>query len=197
MKRTLSAILALILTLALSAAASAEAYTHPEAGYGFAVPEGWIVLNSATVDTLLDFGAQAIESEVDLSAMLEQVKSLPMTVLFKTLDSTNNINVLPQDLGMPATVSDLLPLAGMFEAQYQAVFADYVTSIPLTEAMIGDWEVAIMGGEYTLMGMDLSLRQVLLMSGTIMYTFSLTVESDEMEEFELVLMELVASFVAP
>jgi len=61
MKRLLSALLTLILIPAVCVTALAEQYTHPVAGYGFAVPEGWFAVDSDSVEEIIARSSMNVE----------------------------------------------------------------------------------------------------------------------------------------
>lgn len=201
MKRILSTLLTFVFLLALCAAASAEVYTQPVAGYGFTVPEGWMAIDGEDVLSILAENQESADFSEMVTAALDQVKGMPVVLLYeRDVDSPifrNNINVTLQDLGQEAGIEELMPYADAFVEGIQSVFSDFTVSTPLTMAEIGPWEAVIMGGEYTLNGYQLALRQVRLIAGTYLYEITLTALADDVTPYEEVLGGLVASFFAP
>lgn len=202
MKRTLSAMLALIFVLALCAAASAEVYTHPVAGYGFTVPEGWMAIDGEKATSILESGKAHADLSEEALAQLTQVADMPIVMLYEKGKTDpvfmNNMNVTVVDLGEVMTMADLLEAGSEIEASYQATLANYVTSTPMSAIGIGKMEAAIMGGEYVLNGnLELARREARFLSGTSLYTVTLTAKANEVETYEPVLFTLVGTFVLP
>ena len=201
MKRILGATLTLILALALCTAAIAETYTHPVAGYGFIVPEGWIAVDGKNAIDVINAGKENADFSETVLAMLDQLESNPLVLLYETEsinpDFTSNINVNVQDLGAEVTVADLLPILATFDEYYVSMFPEYANSFPPTVVVLGEWETAILAGQYVLNDMALSLRQVFFVSGTDLYTVTLTVLTGEVDKYEVVLGGLVTTFIAP
>jgi len=201
MKRTVCAMLTLVLALALCATAIAEVYTHPEAGYGFTIPEGWLAIDGENAQAVLDVNAQGADFSDMIAATLEQVKGMPIVLLYESdKDSPvfrNNINVTLQDLGGEADISEILPYGGAFAEGLAAALPEYTLTFPMDLVELGPWVTALMGGEYVLNGMSLAIWQVRLISGTILYEITLTALADEIEPYAEVLGALVATFTAP
>ncbi|MCL2544717.1 MAG: hypothetical protein FWE77_02230 [Clostridia bacterium] len=197
MKRILSATLVLALALALCTAASAEVYTHPEAGYSFTVPEGWMVIDGQTAGSAIDLGIALTDLPDDTKAMIEMVKGTPLVILVETSTFGGAINFTSQDTGMAMSVADLLPLANLFEAQFETQFTNYATTLPMSAVTFGEWEAALMGGEFTLGGLRQEMRQVIIPVGTVWYIAVLTAEAGEAAEYEPALAELLSTFSVP
>lgn len=201
MKRIPSAMLVLILILILCTTANAEVYTHPIAGYDLTVPEGWLAIDYENVLAVIDAAKESTDFSNMVIAALDQLRGMPVVLLYEggLVSSVfrNNINVTLQDLGQEADITELLYYADAFEEELQSAFGDYVVSTPMTIVEIGPWKTAITGGEYTMYGYTLALRQVRLISGTILYEITLTALADDVPKYEDILGDLVASFFAP
>ena len=197
MKRILSATLALVFALALCTAASAEVYTHPEAGYSFTVPEGWMVIDGQTAESALDVSMALIDFPDDTKAMIEMVKGTPLVILIEKGTFGGAINFTSQDTGMAMSVADLLPLSNLFEAQFLTQFSNYATTVPMSAATFGEWEGVLMGGEFTLGGLQQEMRQVIVPIGTVWYIAVLTAETGETSAYEPAFMELLSSLTLP
>ncbi|MCL2545457.1 MAG: hypothetical protein FWE77_06000, partial [Clostridia bacterium] len=82
-KRILSATLVLALALALCTTASAEVYTHPEAGFGFTVPEGWIAIDGQNAAAILEVGKELVDLPPEALAALDQAEGMAMVFLYE------------------------------------------------------------------------------------------------------------------
>jgi len=196
MKRLLTLMLALALALSLCVAANAEVYTHPEAGYGFNAPEGWMVLDGSTTSNLLDLGTGLLDLSDDILAMLDQAKDMPMALVISP-NLMNNIAVTMEDAGMEIPPALLLMLGDTLFEQYQTIFPGFVVTAPMSQVDFGEWKAAMFDGEYEMAGMRFALRQVFVPSGTYLFGFVLTVNGGAVEEYAPVLTDLVTSFFVP
>jgi len=202
MKRTLSVMLTLALILSLCAAASAEVYTHPEAGYGFTVPEGWMAIDGENAANALEKNKAAADFSDALLAQLDQLTGVPIAFLYEKERVSpafrSNINVTLQDLGAEAHISEILPYTDAFAEGLQLMYPDYAVSTPLTLVELGPWETVLMGGEFTLNGNAITLWQVRLISGTVLYEITLTaLTGEDLSRYEETLGAVVATFFAP
>jgi len=196
MKRMVSLMLALTLALSLCITANAEVYTHPEAGYGFTVPERWMALDGQVTNNLLDLGVSFLDVPDEVLAMLDQVKDMPMALVLSP-DFQHNIVVTMEDVGMEISPAFLLGLGGMLEAQYQSIFPGYVITAPMSLVDFGDWKGAMLDGEYEMGDLSFTMRQVFIPSGSYLFGFQLTASAETVAEYAPFLADLVASFFVP
>lgn len=205
MKRIFCAMLATILMLALCAPASAEAYTHPEAGFHLTIPEGWLAVDSANVEEMMKSGGVSAE----MAAVMESIRGI--------LDSTYSVFLFQEGALLPPfvnvavefkgefdweiTLDDLLATAQAYEAYYLEdgeQFPGYTVRTPAGVEQVEDWyPMGYLGGVYELSGYQIALIQVFVAAGTRFYEFVLTAEEANAIDANSDFGDLVASFVAP
>jgi hypothetical protein len=111
-----------IFALALCAPASAEAYTHPTAGYQITIPEGWIAVDSANADEVISSGAVSEAMAATITLIRPMIDSEPCVYLFKA-DAVEppfiNVSInYKGDMEQEITLDDLLATAQAYQAYY-------------------------------------------------------------------------------
>lgn len=205
MKRILGTMLTAILVLALCAPASAEAYTHPEAGFQLAIPEGWLAVDSANVEEMMGSGRVSAEMAAVMASIRGILDSTYCVYLFKAdvaLPPFVNIAVeYKGEVDFEITLDDLLVTAQAYEAYYledHEQFPGYTVTVPAGAEQAEGWYPAgYLGGVYELSGYRIALEQVFVAVGTRFYEFTLTAEEDKAAEANETFGELVDSFAEP
>ena len=202
MKRLLSALLTLILISALCVSALAEQYTHPVAGYCFTLPEGWFAVDSDNAEDIIARSSGNAELSDSIRSGIAQAGSMPVVILYEINRVSplfgNNMNVLPIDLGEEADISEILPYAETFEAGVRELYSDYepIASLTIIEEL-GPWNAAIMGGKLEIKGNAMQYWSIRIISGTVLYEFTLMSLAEYAENHLEMMGYMVASFVAP
>lgn len=205
MKRIFCAMLTAILMLALCAPASAEAYTHPEAGFQLTIPEGWLAVDSANVEEMIKSGGVSAQ----MAAVMESIRGI--------LDSTYSVFLFQEGALLPPfvnvavefkgefdgeiTLDDLLATAQAYEAYYlkdSEQFPGYTVRTSAGAEQVEDWyPMGYLGGVYELSGYQIALMQIFVAAGARFYEFALTAEEGNAIDANTDFSDLVASFVAP
>lgn len=205
MKRILCAIITAVLALALYAPASAEAYTHPEAGFHLTIPEGWLAVDSANVEEMMKSSRVSAAMAATMASIRGILDSTHCVYLFKA-DVTQppfvNISVdYKGDFDWEIILDNLPATAQAYEAYYlddQEQFPGYTVLTPAgAEQVVGWYPMGYLGGVYEKSGYQNALLQVFVAADTRFYEFTLTAEADKAAEVNEVFGDLVGSFIAP
>ncbi len=172
-------------------------YTNPTGGYSFATPEGWQTIDSTNVDAISEEGIANGTWDALMSTSAAQTKTMPMVILYplemKKGAFNANMNVISQEMGVAATVADLMPLGTTFDAQYKAMLPEWTLTTPLTAVDMQGREVGILEGTYVANETTLTLRQVFVISGTTLLTVSETAPTAEIDSLDAALETLVTT----
>ena len=206
MKRGLAiTVVFIMLALVLCAPASAEAYTHPVAGYHLTIPEGWIAVDSANADAVISSGQISDAMAATINAVRGMIDSTLCVFMFKA-DAVEapfiNISVeLKGELEQDITADDLLAIA----QDYQAYYSEHAEQFPeYTVAMEADagqeeggYPMGLLCGVYVKSDYQIALFQVFIGAGAQFYEFTLTAEVEDFEGAAAEFMEIAASLNAP
>lgn len=205
MKRILCTMLTAILILSLCAPASAEAYIHPMAGFQLTIPEGWLAVDSTTVDEVI----HSSRVSADMAATMASIRGI--------LDSTLSVFLFQEDAQLPPfvnvavelkgeldweiTLDDLLATAQAYEAYYledHEQFPSYTVLTPAGVDQVEGWyPMGYLSGVYEKSGYQIALIQVFIASGALFYEFTLTAEAEKAAEANEIFGDLVGSFISP
>jgi len=195
-----------MLALVLCAPASAEAYTHPVAGYHLTIPEGWIAVDSANADAVIGSGQISDAMAATITAIRGMIDSALCVFMFRA-DAAEppfiNISVeLKGELEQDITADDLLAIAQDYQAYYLAETEQFPEYTVAMEAGAGqeegvEYPMGLLCGVYLKGDYQIAMFQVFIGAGAQFYEFTLTAEAENFEGAATEFMEIVTSFSAP
>jgi len=198
-------LLASVLALALYASAGAEAYTHPTAGYHLTIPEGWLAVDSASAEEIVNSGWVSEDLAAMITHLRDDLVNSHIVYLYQedaeeppfVNMQVNLRRVLEEDI----TLDVLLATVQAQEAYYlenSEEFSGYTVTVPADAELVDDWlSVGYLGGVYDLTGNRITISQILVGIGPQYYSFMLTGEESQTPDVDAVFGDLVESFVAP
>jgi len=202
MKHVVSIMLALFLFCISMAVAEDAIYTHPEAGYGFNMPQGW---EAADQQSVSDFFLNASEGE-DFLLLIRQIvdaaEDLQFIILREAADDLPVfhviISIISQDLEVETDISELiLYYADTVDETYMSMFPEYTVMQHMAPQDIGAWSAAVTGGDFQIDELSYSIREVWLISGTELYEISLLTSTELLDAYEGILYQIAETFFPP
>lgn len=200
-KRLLALVSAVLLVLSLSLGALAEEtlYTQPDGLYTVTVPEGWLVVDAANVEAILEQAGKEESFNSAIRTALQQAAGVPIAIFYAPDASVDgvmaNINIAAIDLGMAVSADMLLTMAPQLDAQFKATFADWEAADEAALVDLGVRQIMGMGGTYTLLDKTMSMQQAFFTVGTTMYTVTLTATPDTLDSYAEAFAQLLGTLV--
>lgn len=175
-----SVVLLLALVLLLPAAVLGETFDNDQ--YTFDYPEGWTALSRDTIDTLLDVGTELAGIDAGtLEEVKAQIEAADMIALISP--SGSQVNVIAQDLGATVTASQLISMVlPSATEQLKSSLPGFEVVDPGSEVTYGDYTYATMKGSYEVLGMTMTMQQVLLSQDDVLYVITFTDNNDEIDD---------------
>lgn len=179
-------------------------YTHPTLGYSMNLPTDWILLDSETVDTLVDTMKSGEAGTLDDATLAQYTAQIDATNMMIALspDQTSNVNVVAQDLGVTFSAGIVVEqLCPALVAQYQSLFADCAFDDPGSVVIYNDTDYARVSATYTTADLYMRMHQYIVIENNIMYciTFSNAADDAAMssEDMSAIALPFMESFAAP
>lgn len=202
MKRVVSIMLALFLFCISITAAEDAVFTHPEAGYGFTMPEGW---EAADQQSVSDYFLTAPEGEdflLLIRQIIEAAEDLQFIILCEAEEGQPMfhvvISIISQDLEVETDISELiLYYADTVDETYMSMFPEYTVLQHMAPQDIGAWSAAVSGGDFQIDDLSYSIREVWLISGTELYEISLMTSTELLDSYEDILYQIAETFFPP
>ena len=188
MKKILSLLMTLILMLVPFAAFAQtaddiEVYITPEETYGFAYPSDWVVISREIIEQAMEEGYTAGDGGIgDLFAALKPQMDQMDLVMVMNLSTSDNLNLVCQDVGSHLTDEQLLKNMEDFQKIWAQLDPDveFVSEPEMMELVEGGYAYAVLMYKSTdVDGLPINVVQAITCEGTTQYTFTMTMYSTD------------------
>ncbi|MCL2866376.1 MAG: hypothetical protein FWF47_01290 [Clostridia bacterium] len=175
-------------------------YIHPEAGYGFLLPEGWSIAEDTDIAGILKRQMEDRGFLTDDSLPhIETLANLPAVLLHETHQPNPafraNIIVVCQNLSDEITNDDILSYAGALQEGLINSIPGYTASVPMALVEAGGRRFALSGGEYPLNGLSIRVTEARFVAGTAYYQITMTALADDPIRYDGILHQLIETFI--
>lgn len=181
MKKFLALMMALVLLLSCTTALAqdVQTYTHPNQGYSFQAPAGWLVVDSTNIQTYIDAfrNGEMTFTGTDAATLEGQQAQILSTDCVIVIDEyANNVVINGTDMGMEVTTDLFLTV---FVPLLKAQLTEQIPSIQfVTDGEVvkyGENEFILLKANYNMQGVAINVEQLYYIQGTMMYVANLTV----------------------
>ena len=177
MKRIGTLLLVAILLCTATTALAGAPYVNKNNGYVATIPEGWIMMDSETIDEVMDAIRSGEIDGMDLSSIeqyLPQIEQLDMA-MFMTIDGSTNYNVLYQPMAQQFSAQELVDgLAPTAIGQYKTLFNEMSVIDAGSVQTIGNFTFCKVEISTVSNGLKMNLAQYYYCGASTLYVFSFT-----------------------
>jgi hypothetical protein len=181
MKKLLALLMVLAVLIPSAAFAASdieyEVYTNPTDGYQISFPSDWILLNSDTIDAVLDAVASNSVEGLDASSLegqKEQIMSMDVAIAMAP-DSWINVNVIYTPAGAHYSAEELKGEMGAMLDSFSSMFQDFEGMADGEIAEYNGIEYVIFSGRYSIAGGQNMLVQLYSCPNTTLYIITVTI----------------------